>query len=281
MESCEDSCRQYALKTVKINFIDRIIGRTVEEKLNNHCHLNCLKDLKIRNIKRNGRWGFKPLLGMTEAFSSMFALLSFILMVFGFNKKIKRKLHKTPLKKFYLLQYYIANSAFLSSFMFHIRETIFTRNADYFTAFASILVGLLVAVNRLVLLKKPKILKDFSDTTLKIAAFYFAFHVYKMTFYEFDYFYNKIACALMFFVSCVCNFTTFLYYKKHSHSKQILYSIACLLAAGGIEILDISPVFYLFDSHALWHLLMTVATPFYIEFVSKDIDQQSKKTKLS
>ena len=34
MENCEASCKQTAEKTIKINFIDRIIGRTMNEKLN-------------------------------------------------------------------------------------------------------------------------------------------------------------------------------------------------------------------------------------------------------
>lgn len=271
------SCREDAIKIVKVNFIDRIIGRTINEKLDNYCHLNCLKHLKIKNIKRNGRWGFVPILGITEVFSSLFALLSLILMVTGFKKKMHNQLKGCPMAKLYYLQYYIANSAFLSSFMFHARETQFTRYADYFTAFASIVVGLLVSANRLVLLRRPSIFPEVSELTIRLGVVFFTMHVYKMAFYEFDYVYNKISCALIFFASCICNFTTFLYYREFSHSKQILYFLGCLLAAGGIEILDISPLFYLFDSHAVWHLLMALATPFYIGFISEDIKFQSLK----
>ncbi|ELA41794.1 uncharacterized protein VICG_01146 [Vittaforma corneae ATCC 50505] len=276
MQNCEISCRELAEKAIKVNFIDRLVGRTLNEKIDNYCHVDCLKSLRIRNIKRNGRWGFKPVLGMTEAFSSMFAFLSFLLMVSGFKRKIKHKLGTCPMSRLYYMQYYIANAAFLSSFLFHIRETLFTRYADYFTAFASILMGLLVSLNRIVLLKKPKVFKKFQETTIRISIAFFIMHVYKMAFHEFDYTYNKVSCGLLFFASCTCNFTTFLHYREFSHSRQIVYSIGCLLTAGGIEILDISPLFYLFDSHALWHLLMATATPFYLEFISKDIDFQPK-----
>jgi hypothetical protein len=276
METCELSCKKAVEKIVKVNFIDRLVGRTLSEKIGGHCHIDCLKSLNIRNIKRNGRWGFRPLFGMTEAFSSMFAFMSFLFMIHGFKNKVMPKLEKCPMSTLYLIQYYVANAAFLSSTMFHIRETTFTRYADYFTAFASILVGLIVSLNRLVLLKKPKIFKKFSKLTLKISFVYFILHVYKMAFCEFDYIYNKIACALLFFSACLFNFTVFLHYKGYSHSRKIVYSIGCLLAAGGIEILDISPLFYLFDSHAAWHLLMAMATPLHIEFISKDIDFQPK-----
>ena len=65
-----------------------------------------------------------------------------------------------------------------------------------------------------------------------------------------------------------------------AHAKMILYSIGSLILAGGIEVMDISPIFLLFDSHAMWHLLMLVATPFYMLFIANDIDLQSKTDKI-
>lgn len=272
MEPCESQCRESATRLIKVNFMDRLVGRTIEEKLNNYCHIDCLKTLKIRNIKRNGRWGFVPVLGMSEVFSSTIALVSLFISIYHFWKCVRHKLSQSPMRHLYSLQHVVCNAAFVSSCLFHARETSFTRYADYFTAFASILLGLLVPMNRLVLLYSPRSFQKFSRLTLRIGVSYFVFHVLKMTLHEFDYKYNKISCALMFFTSCICNFVMFLNYRKEPHAKSIVYSVACLLVAGGVEILDISPLFYLFDSHALWHLLMAVATPYYIGFISKDID---------
>lgn len=259
--------------------MDRLVGRTIEEKLDNYCHIDCLKALKIRNVKRKGRWGFVPVLGMSEAFSSTIALASLIINIYHYRKRIKHKLSRSPMRHLYTLQHFVCNAAFVSSSMFHARETPFTRYADYFTAFASILFGLIVPMNRLVLLYYPKRFGEFSKVTIRIGIMYFVFHAIKMACYEFDYTYNKISCALMFFASCVCNFIMFLNYKTEPHARNIMYSVACLLVAGGVEILDISPLFYLFDSHALWHLLMAVATPYYIEFISKDIDFHPSREK--
>lgn len=276
MQNCEKPCYSDSSQAVKVNFIDRLVGRNYDEKVMNFCHIKCLKQNKIRNEKRNGRWGFIPVLGITEVFSSLFALISFFLLVWNFKSKVSQKLHRSPMKKQYLMHYYIGCAAFISSFMFHFRETRFTRNADYFSAFASILMGLLISINRLVLFASPKKFKKFSDTTVKLGIFYFIFHVYKMHFFEFDYLYNKIACGLMFFISSICNFITFLQYRKEPHAKNIVYAVCCLLLAGGVEILDISPILYLFDSHALWHLLMAISTPLYFSFVSGDIDLQNE-----
>lgn len=281
MENCEIKCHSSSKQLVKVHFFDRIVGRSLDEKLRNFCHINCLKKNKIRNEKRSGRWGFIPILGMTEAFSSLLALISFFISIWKYQTMIKHKIHQTPMKRLYLIQFYTCCSAFLSSFMFHFRETTFTRNADYFSAFGCILMSLLVAINRLVLLEKPEIHSNFAGVSLKIAISYFIFHVYKMTCFEFDYFYNKIACGLMFFMSCICDFITFLNFRKHSHSKNIIYSISCLLLAGGIEILDISPIFYLFDSHAVWHLLMAISTPYYYNFIAGEIDLHCPLVKLN
>lgn len=279
MEPCENRCRESALHSVKINFMDRLVGRTIDEKLDNYCHIDCLKLLRIRNIKRKGRWGFVPVFGMAEVFSSTIALASLFINTYHYRRSIRHKLSRSPMRCLYSLQHLICNAAFMSSCLFHARETPFTRYADYFTAFASIMLGFLVPMNRLVLLYYPKSFRKFSKITLRIGVSYFVFHVLKMACHEFDYTYNKISCALMFFVSCICNFIMFLNYRREPHAKNIVYSVGCLLVAGGVEILDISPLFYLFDSHALWHLLMAVATPYYIEFISKDIDFHSSKEK--
>lgn len=62
---------------VKISFIDRLLGSKLTEKIDNMCHVECLKKLMLKNIKRGGRWGFVPLFGFTEILSSLFALMSF------------------------------------------------------------------------------------------------------------------------------------------------------------------------------------------------------------
>jgi len=278
MEICESGCKQLNSSTVKINFIDRLFGRSIHEKMSNHCHVSCIKNLKIPNVKRNGRWGFIQILGFTEIFSSLIALMSCFMNIYCFRKMILPKLKKSPMGHMYLIQHHICNAAFISSFLFHARETTLTRNADYFSAVASILIGLLVPINRLVLFHYPSSFKEFNTLSLRCSLFYFVFHIAKMTSGEFDYSYNKISCATIFCLSLIFNLMVILNYRNTKHSRQMLYSIGCLLLAGGIEILDISPIFYLFDSHAMWHLLMAVAAPFYFKFITNDLDYQVTKT---
>lgn len=280
MEICENECKSIYTESIKINFIDKLLGRSLIDKMENHCHVDCIRKLKIKNIKRRGRWAFIQILGFTEIFSSLIALISCFVNIYFFNKYISPKLKRSPIRHLYLIQHHICNAAFISSFLFHARETTFTRGADYFTAFASILMGLLVPLNRIVLLTAPSSSKKFSILSIRFALFYFIFHTSKMTYGEFDYVYNKITCGTIFLLSLIFNLIIFYQYRKMAHAKMILYSIGSLILAGGIEVMDISPIFLLFDSHAMWHLLMLVATPFYMLFIANDIDLQSKTDKI-
>ena len=86
MADCESQCKKISSSLVKRNFIDLLVGRTLEEKLDNFCHITCIKSQNAKNYKRNGRWGFSYLLGFTEFFSSFFALISFFANIYYFNK---------------------------------------------------------------------------------------------------------------------------------------------------------------------------------------------------
>lgn len=276
MELCSKGCFETELSTIKINFIDRLMGRTIEEKLQNSCHVLCLKSLQLKNIKRNGKWGFVPILGIHEAFSSLIALFSFFINLIYFRKQIRDKVKKSPMGAIYLIQHVICNFTFLASFVYHARETPLTRNADYFTAVGGILIGTVTAVNRVVLSYKPSCTVQFQRVSLKLAFYFFLFHIHKITLNDFDYGYNKVVCGVLFLLACLCNFLVFYKYRKQSHSKLSLYSIAMLVTAGAVEILDKPPFLYLVDTHAMWHAFMAVGTFYYIKFISLDIDFQTE-----
>lgn len=273
MDLCHENCKGYFIKVLKVNFMDRILGRDLNEKLDSFCHVECLKSLNLKNLKRGGRWGFVSLFGFAEIVSSMIAFFSFLMNIYCFKFYIGKKLDRSPLKKLYLIQNYICNFTFFSSFLYHARETTFTRNADYYSAFAGIVIGLIVSINRLIHIYKPSVTDRIRNLTLKIGFYYFIMHVVKMS-HDFDYSYNKISCGIMFVASCISNIIIFFHLRDHEDSINMIYSIALLLLAGFIEILDFSPILYLLDSHALWHAFMALATPYYFKFIACDIDRQ-------
>lgn len=277
MSKCESNCKFSALEKVKQNFMDRLIGRSLDEKINNHCHINCIKEMNIENFKRNGRWGFVPIFGFTEFFSSLFAFISFLVNFYYFNKHIRRKIRLSPLKNTVILQYYICNSAFISSTLFHMRETDFTRFADYFTAFLSILINLIAVIERLAHITFPRHLKSIKNILMIGGSIFYVLHVYKMAFVGFDYFYNKLCCGFMLTLLFLGDVALYIKLKHHKHAKNILIYLSWLIIAGFAEILDISPIYFLLDTHAAWHFFMACSLPFYFAFLSGHMDINDKE----
>ncbi len=267
MEEYQKKCNKIATLFIKQSFFDKIIGRTVEEKINNYCHLEAIKFFKIKNFKRNGRWAFKIIFGFSELFSSIFSLLSLLCCIYYYNILVSNDIKKSPLKKVLTLQYYFFNVAFVSSFFFHMRDTMLTKYTDYLTAFLSLSLGMISSLSRLIYSENPKIINSFINSSIVFIFVLFILHSYKMVFYRWDYVYNKILCGIIFTLSCFFDLVLYYKYSYRSYSKYIIKYITGMLLAGGIEICDISPFFFIFDSHAFWHLLMSISGIFYFKYL--------------
>ncbi|WUR04380.1 Per1-like protein [Vairimorpha necatrix] len=265
---CTEKCSSDLSQIVTVNLLDTIFNRSLSEKINNMCHYFCLKDLNLKNIKRNGRWGFCPILGMTEFFSSLFSFTNFLINIISYNSFIKPNLRHLKLRSVFILQYLITNMAFLSSTLFHIHENTLTRNMDYFFAILVLLFGLYMSIMRLALvynleLRTRKILRS-------IFISYYIFHVSKMA-QDFDYVFNKFSCLIIIILTLSFNFFIYKNYKNFKYAKNILFFTGLFFLAGYIEIQDLPPYSYLIDSHAMWHLFGSLCTPFYMKFWGDDI----------
>lgn len=272
IDECERQCATEAILTVKHSIIDILMRRPLREKIENHCHVKCIKKLGISNFKKNGRWGFRMVYGCTEICSSLFALLNSVYTIFYYNKYIKPKILHSRLRKLIEMQFYICNAAFLSSTLFHMRDTVFTRHADYLTAYMSIIIGFICALGRLIDYRAPAIIDKYIRYSLLVGALVFALHTYKMVFIKWDYVYNKCVCGSLFALMCICDLIVYHDLRHMKSSKHILNYIAALFVAGVSEVSDRSPIWYLFDTHAMWHLFMCVSSIFYYCFVSGHID---------
>ncbi|KAM0671396.1 putative Per1-like membrane protein [Ordospora colligata] len=271
MKSCFSRCIEESKTLIKIQSIDRIFRRTSDHKLGSICHLTCLKATGSGNIKRNGRWGFQPVLGMTEFFSVLFSFANLVTNIVCFNKVLKKHLRMSRFGRLYYIQYYICNLAFISSTLFHIHENTLTRNCDYFFAFLTILFGFYMALVRAISIASPAF-EISTRRPLQIAfTSFYSYHVYRMSNIEFDYVYNKISCIIIIGLTLASHMAIFTKYRKHAHAKHILLFTFFFFLAGAIEIQDIPPYAYLIDSHAIWHLVSCVSTPFYVLFWSGDV----------
>jgi post-GPI attachment to proteins factor 3 len=271
MKACSLACYELAQDSVQRGIIDFLIGRTKKEKIQSLCHLLCLKINNLGNIKRNGRWGFQPVLGMTEFFSSLFSFLNLVTNIICFHKILKSHLKVTRFGRLFYAQYYLCNMAFISSTLFHIHETPLTRNLDYFFAFLVILFGFYMALHRILIITSSRYESSFlRPIQIGFISFY-VYHVYRMSTVSFDYIYNKISCVVIISLTFVSHLITFFRYKDMPHTKHILFFTLFFFLAGAIEVQDIPPYAYLLDSHALWHLISCISTPFYLSFWSGDV----------
>lgn len=274
-----DACRQSARSHIRCTRLDSLLGRSLQEKIENYCHVQGIRKFGVANFKRQGRWAFRPFAGCTEFFSALFSLECLILNAYHYTRLVFPRIHRSPMRSLLIFQYVVCNLTLLSSCLFHACETRFSRYADYFCACLSILAGLVVVINRLVVYYAPRWLSGAKRFTVFLGSVFFAYHLRRMLFVEFDYAYNKIVCGTMFVLACFGDSVVHWRFKNTAHGRSGMCYTVCLLTAGGVEIMDIPPLWFLFDSHAVWHLLMALAVPFYVYYVAGDIDAAAEHLK--
>lgn len=260
------------LGKVRLTFIDKLVRRTKQRKLAEFFHYKYCLSNGINNIKLNGRYPFLPLYGTTEFFSAFFSFgnfLSSILSYMHFISPIETRCLVLTLNK---IGMYINLLTWASSTAFHINDTTVTRNLDYFSSFLNILFFFYIVHTRLFLLffgaKKAGLLSRILG--LFVSMLYIV-HVYYMFFIDFNFSLNKSLCGALFVAGVLgCLYLAYMY-SKHKHSLYLTIFALGFMFSGWIETLDIPPMLYLVDSHALFHLLTIFFIPFYYAFLREDL----------
>lgn len=267
-----DQCK--AKSNIKLHWIDKILRRTLESKLDNHCHYTCSLKSNTNHMKLNGRYPYRETIFCTEFFSALFSLLNLIAHFYYHNKFIKKKLEYSKLKALVKMQYYIVICLWTASTLFHVNDIYVTRCADYFLATTFLMFAFYYSFIRTLCFYRldTKFIKITLGTHLFVL---YVFYLYYMTVVEFHYVFSKFFCVI-FLVLTLCTWA-FQYYKlrKSSYAKNIMIYSYSLILGGLLEARDIPPIFYLIDSHSLWHLITALAAPFYYAFLEKDILHES------
>ncbi|ORE00646.1 PGAP3 [Hepatospora eriocheir] len=274
IEECTKNCMKNV--NIKLNFMDMIVNRKLDEKAAAYCHLFCLKNLGLSNIKRNGRWAFFPIVGFSEFVSSLFAFLGLVINIYIYHFRLSRLIKFSPLSFSIKLHYHALNAAFFTSFMYHFNYNSFTRNADYSTALFSILVYTINSIKRIFLLYK--INNVFSRNIMYGGIVMFVIYYNYMTFINFNAILNKLVIFFMVLVSNVCYIIIY-FKKKNISNNDNKIMIRNLLTFSFLkyvsilfEVTDFPPVFYIIDSHALWHLGLFLSIGPYHGFQCKEIE---------
>lgn len=159
MNSCVSDCMEFSIGKVSTNILDRILGRSLTEKIEDNCYCSCLKILNLQKYKRSMNWIYTPVFGISEIASSFIALINLLTNIICYRKYLTTTIDNSPLAIDYKIQYIMSNIAYFSSFYYHARINAFSRNADYISAFGAVLSAVIFSCNRIVLTFKKEKLK--------------------------------------------------------------------------------------------------------------------------
>ncbi|RVD92608.1 Per1-like membrane protein [Tubulinosema ratisbonensis] len=265
-------CFKRNLEIIKINLFDRLLFRPLDQKVIQHCVYQCCKKNTILKYKHEGRYPFMPLFGCTEFASAIFSLLNLFTNTYGYFKYLHRIKGTSTLCMYYKLTYLVNVFTWLSSTLFHINDTNLTRNLDYFFALLNLMVSFYTAFLRILVIfykKDEKIL--FKKTVFGILFSYYFMHIYYLTYIHFNYDLHKMICAFLI-VTILCMYGFIAYsYKMYPHVKYLLISGMAIFFSCLVEIGDTPPLFYLFDSHACFHLITGIFAPSFYVFLREDL----------
>lgn len=259
------------LKSTKVPYsiFDKLIGRSYSEKLLVDCHYKCSVAMGVNNIKLEGRYPFFRILFCTEFFSTLFSAFNLIVHLVCFNTMIKKNIRKSKIGNLLYTQHVIICSCWIFSMFFHIQDTKITRYLDYFFAFLFLVFAFYLNLVRSKLLIQSRKLN--LRNIRYLLTLYYILHVFYMVYIDFNYSYSKIASGCLFALSVFL--WTFQYFslRRLKYSKYILFYMIGVVMGAMFEIYDMPPLFYLVDSHALWHLFTAILAPLYYLYIKDDM----------
>ncbi|KAF7683967.1 Protein PER1 like protein [Astathelohania contejeani] len=241
---------------IKLTWFDKLVRRSLDQKIKEHKHLRYCRSHNINNIKLEGRYPFIPIIGCTEFFASLFSIFNLVSHVYSYQCILNQQT-----KQSFLLNKYnqIAILVWISSTLFHINDITLTRYMDYFSAFLGILLTFYITIKETLFLYKCNAPQYLFITLVGI----YVSHLYYMVFKNFDYAYNERICVI-FIIGIYFMWGLIIYKLWPMLCAKYLFVYALLvLFSLWIEYIDFPPILYLIDSHALYHLCTAIATPLY------------------
>ena len=248
------------------------------------CRYNCMwqtveyfVEVEKRGVPQfYGKWPFVRLAGLQEPVSCFASLLNFLAHAFMLKKLRQKMSRNAPFGRLWLGFGFFSLNAWFWSTVFHARDFDFTEKMDYFCGFSLVLYQFNAFFVRLFLLKKSPLFRQFIRMISLCSIFYYAYHVYYLSFVRFDYGYNMQVNILFGALNSLC----WLFWSIHGYfQKRQRYLWRCFASVllvdifMGLEVFDFSPILWSVDSHALWHI-STICIPFlWYRFLIDDNDR--------
>lgn len=250
----------------------RLMGWTCESD----CRYTCMRTVVAQRRQRgqtihqyHGKWPFVRILGLQEPASVIFSLGNAVAHWYGW-RGYKEAMGHVPffMTGLYRLNMVVCILAWLSSTIFHARDTVLTERLDYFGAFAVIVSALYYSIVRISGLRN----RWFQSLLSLPFVCLYAWHLRHMLLVKFDYGWNmrvNVVIAVLFLGTWIVYLAR---EDKRSgrHRRQGYTFILGMVMAGSLELLDFEPILDLIDAHSLWHAATTPLTVLWYSFLAKD-----------
>lgn len=273
--SCKEDCEREMCEGPSLqrwsrsqSLADRLVGWTCPQD----CSYSCMwRTVQVygehgKVPQFHGKWPFLRLWGLQEpvsVFASLLNLATNLYMVKCFTQTISKNAAMYWVWVGYGLT---AINAWVWSSIFHVRDTPMTEAGDYFSALGTVLSSLTAFWLRLV----PR---DTSKQVIitSLAAAFFAHHVYNMLSVSFDYGYNMKVNVGVGGLNCLSWLAWFFLHRHDGpHIKFGLLAVLLVASSVALELLDFAPLYWLLDSHALWHFATVPLPLLWLRFVVPD-----------
>ena len=263
-----------------------------------------LDGLRLGHVEQfHGKWPFVRLLGMQEPVSVLASLINLGTHARGISSLFRSRLSDSvatqTLRRAYMIAGLVACNAWVWSAVFHTRDTRLTESLDYFSASASTLAGLYLAlirtfslyINASVHAKGTALLRKTIVAALSTA--FIAHCSYLSLASRFDYGYNMQAnmmCALaQVALWLICSLrgaligTTFAPStpiagaRRKQRDWRAMHAVPALLLllCAALELGDFPPwpvhSWRLVDAHALWHFATVPVAMIWYDALRRDL----------
>ncbi|CAO4380040.1 unnamed protein product [Caenorhabditis nigoni] len=224
----------------------------------------------------HGKWPFAAIplpfgFVIQEPASVVFSLLN----LYTVYRMLQRflKMSELPMKTTWISYACVGLFAWISSSVFHLSDCDLTESMDYFGAYTFVAGGLYVSL----VFTSPALLAYFGGrtgilTVLKIlCGVFYLKHIRDMT-VHFDYGYNMLTCIVYTIITCALyiHYIWFRYRRLGKLEESDILLIRIIIWANlsaALEILDFIPVFWIFDSHSLFHMATIPIPIWWAEFL--------------
>ncbi|KAG0437955.1 Post-GPI attachment to proteins factor 3 [Dictyocoela muelleri] len=249
-QKCICKCNKEELE---VNLIDKILMCDLNRKQLIHCHNICTKLSRDKNYLNNGKYAYHPILEFNEFVSGMLSVMSILALLICFYH-YKHKLHGGLLDKIRLC---LGVITYLSSMVFHMRDTRFTTILDYGSALIYVNFN---AIHKFINFMRLHKNSKFMPISKRIFIILYSLNI--------TYIFRKwgnIDCDIlknMTILPVFAGYGCMIINRLESKCFFVYRSIILLTIGFIIERLNLPPYKFLVDSHAVWHLCIFVSEIF-------------------